>query len=448
MQTMRFVGDEPISGISDDTLGFASFAQSIYDSVKNTHTPFVYGILGDWGSGKTSTMKVIAELCKKDLDKNGPFNVVIWVDAWKYENEANMIYPILYHIKRDYAERVKNKEMADSFMREFVKVVSSTVFALADIGLRFTTKTLTGEALKAKDLAEALDLVEKDAEYTEQALSKWADEVAGVEQYYRNLISTYAKALGNQYYTDQNNIRFIFMIDDLDRCLPDVAISVLEKIKNFLSVKQCIYVLGLNPWVIYNGIKTKYSGQEIDGRAYLEKILNYSFFVPDPEPLDFENFLKSRLGILIEDDKVRKELEPAFQELGRVLKECNFTNPRRVQRILNRYITFLTMYRDRLGKNSIQTDNVVRLIVIGEYFPELFRVLAARPESAVADLKSVLQEKMTVGDFEEKHGMSLGFARDRVTAMKRLFDFSVPSTPGQPQLNAYVDTVYQLTRIR
>jgi hypothetical protein len=446
---MRFIGDDPISGQADDTLGLTFFAKAIYESVKNTRTPFVYGILGDWGSGKTSTMKVIAELCEQDLKSKNSFNVVIWINAWKYENEANMVYPILYHIKQDYSERVKNKEVADSLTKEFLKVVGSSALALTDLGLRVVTKTLTGEALKLKDVGEALDLVEKDVEYTERALSKWAEEVADVEIYYSTLMRTYADALSKVYQTDVRNIRFVFMIDDLDRCLPDVAISVLEKIKNFLSADHCVYILGINPWVIYNGIKSKYSGQDVDGRAYLEKILNYSFFVPEADPSSFENFLMSRLRILVDDEQHGKALEPAFKELGRVLQECAFTNPRRIKRILNRYISYLLMYRDPLAKGgNVHDDNIVRLIIIGEYFPELFRVLAARTESAVADLKEVLAEKMTVAEFEEKHGASLGFARDRITAMKHLFDFRLPDAPNQPKLDAYVSTIYQLTRIR
>jgi hypothetical protein len=446
---MRFIGDEPISRQADDTLGLTSFARTVYESVNNTRTPFVYGILGDWGSGKTSTMKVISELCNQDLATKKSFNIVIWVNAWKYENEANMIYPILYHIKRDYAERVKNKEATDSFMKEFVKVVGSSALALTDLSLRVVTKTFTGEALKLKDVGEALDTIEKDVEYTERALSKWAEEVADVETYYHNLMATYADTLSKVYETDIKNIRFVFMIDDLDRCLPDVAISVLEKIKNFLSVDRCVYILGINPWIIYNGIKSKYSGQEIDGRAYLEKILNYSFFVPEADPSSFETFLMSRLRTLVDDEKQGKALEPAFRELGRVLQECAFTNPRRIKRILNRYISYLLIYRDRLAKGGdVHDDNIVRLIIIGEYFPELFRVLAARTESAVADLKEVLTEKMTVAEFEEKHGASLGFTRDRITAMKQLFDFRFPDSPTQPKLEAYVGTVYHLTRIR
>jgi len=62
-----FVADEPIDSNDLDDLGFAPFVDRIHAALADTATPFVYGLLGPWGSGKTSVQKLLATRFRKDL---------------------------------------------------------------------------------------------------------------------------------------------------------------------------------------------------------------------------------------------------------------------------------------------------------------------------------------------------------------------------------------------
>jgi len=50
---MRFVPDTPLQDEADNALGFRDFVELVQRSIYHTETPFLYGILGDWGIGKT-----------------------------------------------------------------------------------------------------------------------------------------------------------------------------------------------------------------------------------------------------------------------------------------------------------------------------------------------------------------------------------------------------------
>jgi predicted KAP-like P-loop ATPase len=85
---MRFLRDEPITRKEQDRLGLSSFLNLIHTSIRATETPFVYGILGDWGTGKTSVMQLLSGALLKDDATTRRF-IPIWFNAWLYENEQN-----------------------------------------------------------------------------------------------------------------------------------------------------------------------------------------------------------------------------------------------------------------------------------------------------------------------------------------------------------------------
>jgi hypothetical protein len=67
--------------------------------------------------------------------------------------------------------------------------------------------------------------------------------------------------------------KLIFIIDELDRCRPDYALTLLEIIKHFFAVPNVHFVLGTNLTELENSVKARY-GADIKAAQYLQKFVS------------------------------------------------------------------------------------------------------------------------------------------------------------------------------
>jgi hypothetical protein len=425
----KFVADEPTLS---DTLGFEAFVDRIYGSLQDTQTPFVFGLLGPWGCGKTSIQKMLLNRFEQDIitpEKPGFIYIPVWLDAWRYENQANMIYPLLYAFRQSRRQRIAGNE-SSSFGGALLEVVAASALSMLDVGLRVVSKATTGEAIKLDDIRKHVESVEQNKEGLDDILNKWAENVDGLSDKYAAFIEAYARELATHFRVAEDRIRFAVLIDDLDRCLPGVAVAVIENIKNHLCVPRCIYVLGVNPQIVERGIQTKYDGLDVSGREYLEKILNYSFYVPVASPDMLKAFGALQLHQLIEGELSEAETyEQALQEFGRALASCPFANPRKIKRILNSYLFFIATARDL--KTYILT-NIVKFLILAEYYPEMFSAFMAN-DDAIPVARDVILKRKQVQEFENRFGVGLSALVSDLSSMPGLLLFE--EIAGGPIVN-------------
>jgi predicted KAP-like P-loop ATPase len=234
------------------------------------------------------------------------------------------------------------------------------------------------------------------------------------------------------------------LIDDLDRCLPSTTLSILEGIKNFLSVSQCVFVLGLNPAIVYAGIQHRFLGVSVSGREYLEKILNYSFYVPEPDAADIEKFATHRLTDLISDSAIKNDLNTELATFGQVLSTCRYTNPRKIKRVLNRYLLFLSRYNSKLSEYDI--NNIVKLIVQAEYYPDLFQIFLSNNDQ-VEQLKKIGTKDFKLADFQTATGVLVAEDYGHLSRIRELFNISDP-LPPKANLEEHARDVFAIARLK
>ncbi len=157
-------------------------------------------------------------------------------------------------------------------------------------------------------------------------------------------------------------------VDDLDRCLPEKAIQVLEALKLFLDVEGCIFVLGLDPEAIAAAVQQRYRG-EVKANEYLEKIIQLPFNLP-----------------LIADNRMQSYVEAlTARNLERRAPRClrwpgRQPPPRKVKRTLNTFLLMSRLVDKRLElKETLTPVRLAKLVAIQQAYPDLYAEVLRRP---------------------------------------------------------------------
>lgn len=82
---LNYIKDKEIDLFKDDVLGTLPYVDTLSEVIEKSKTPFTIGLLGSWGSGKSSIVKTLQK--HFDSDKNKQVSFFIY-DAWKYSKDS------------------------------------------------------------------------------------------------------------------------------------------------------------------------------------------------------------------------------------------------------------------------------------------------------------------------------------------------------------------------
>jgi len=423
MTTQPGYGDLPAT---QDELGFAPSAAAltrIILSAELADTPLTVGVYGPWGSGKTSLMRMMYRSLN-DPEAPQPGVLPIWFDAWRYaQSDAlwralliSVVEEIRARVVRDEdrlrtlvgrraaaagkvppqdlsAERATLEQRLDDLAASLYRSVDREEPGAIEFQWDKAGKLAVGTVIRAgfsyiPVLGKISEAVAKAKEgLGEQAYADtlldlfqrertriYRDQVQSLEQFYAGL-----KELIEEW-ADTAGYRLVIFIDDLDRCLPEQAIGVLEAIKVFLDIQGCVFVLGVDREIIERGIRVRYKEFALAGdaagvfpvkeRDYLEKIVQIPFALPPLAPATMSAFLCSRLPRVL-DTEGDVALVAALMTAG--LQR----NPRKVKRSFN--IFRLHMSLDRAHGRQTAAGLIAKLTVIQTSFADLYERIARDP---------------------------------------------------------------------
>lgn len=322
---------------TEDFLGFQVHADLIRSIVTDPKMlPVTIGIFGDWGSGKTSVMKMLEKSFDLKNYEEGSVErakyervACLYFNGWLFEGYDDAKSAILSSILLQLGEHKRFGPKVRDKVTSLLKSVNYMRLArlgLQSVALPALTAYFSGGVSLVPSLfgaAGSLVGIKKEEKKSKGINSKEAatDEKKKEEKIdWEKLIkadNTPSSLLDVRSFRDQFSElitkceidSLVVLIDDLDRCSPERIIENLEAIKLFLNVEQTAFVIGADPRIVRHAIATRYKPSEIQeqdnlqepddqGEAgdrlvidYLEKLIQIPYHLPRLSPAEVETYM-------------------------------------------------------------------------------------------------------------------------------------------------------------
>lgn len=404
-----------------DYLNFGYIVDLIVEIAMNRElTPSTIGLYGDWGSGKSSLMKlardrieVISKAKKKKVDDT-PKTLCIEFNGWLFEgyedtktslcgtildklDDAQRFGPEVANKAKDLIKKIDFKKLIGKGVKFGMDyLLTGGIGALTDLTLSNILNSLKDKygSIETKDIEDVLAKF-KTEEKTRTEIKKFRDD-------FKQLLE------------DSKVENVVVFIDELDRCSPDTILDLFEAMRLFLFVDGMSFIIGADERLIQYAIKTKYKevpGNNLDiGKEYLEKVIQYPVTIPQLNHAEVNQYLSCLLleQTLSEEEfnkflKVVNSIEPDMELTIELLneKESGITekckadmalarqissvlapsingNPRQCKRFLNTLAMRLSLAKAR----GVKLDkNILAKLMLAEYFnPEFFKAII-KPEN-------------------------------------------------------------------
>jgi len=316
-----------------DSFGHETFLREVCEQVSSCDAPKGIGINGYWGMGKTTFLKQIyfqltnsfpEEDQVTKTEKTALFDPAIqpiWFEAWRFQQDGLPIVALLNEIRSQMGLAKRFQESAKK---------AAGIALLGSISAFDEVIKAASGGIMAPKLGQIAGIGE--------SWEKSRHQYSLPSQSIRNLLQEAINhALG------KNKKRLVIFIDDLDRCEPQTAFRLLEGIKVYLNLNNCVVLFGMDQRQIEKALSEslKLSNEtqaSHRAREYLEKICQDVHYIPLPDQQKKAAFFMQRLRELEhpQSNVVLDELDAALQ-----MYDCLPANPRKIKILVNRVALML-----------------------------------------------------------------------------------------------------------
>ena len=447
-QTHSTLSDNARTLRAEDRLGFTPYVEAITNLVLDGHTetPLTMGVFGPWGSGKTSLMHMVKDGIEDGSIPDDPYPIV-WFDAWKYDKEDALWRALLIRVlealrpaepagKASNNEYEKLSQELDDLQGSLYQIVEREEMGQ----LKFDWDDLAKGVIKGgiqiglgflPVAGGVLSNILKNEKQDGKATEHLTDFITGIERERHKVFRNHVTSL-EQFQSDFQSLvkkhvvdkhkKLVVFIDDLDRCLPEKAVEVLEAIKLFLDVPGCIFVLGIDRNVIARGVEIRYREQGqaldgerreelIDGRKYLQKIIQLPFQIPVIDPKQLARYV---------NELTNWPHEKCADVFGKTLED----NPRQIKRTVN---SFLLLWR--LRDAMLQSGNPDQKAAMEQISPVRLAKVTAIQQAVDRFYQLIKRQPLFLGQLEahfRSSSVGRGDPEQETTQPQQSVSFQLP----------------------
>lgn len=270
-------------------------------AAKNQSKSYVLNINAKWGQGKTFFLKRFAS----QLHENN--FVSVYVNSWTDDHAPDPLVPVISALDRALkpftTKKGAIKKAWEVTKENGLRIVSTAIIHGTKQAIKKAVGESGGEAI-VEIASVAKPKKSAVLEVGEATLEATVDEL--LDHYGKSLIKQFDKN-NNSILTFKSNLQTLvegiqkekklplfIIIDELDRCRPDYAIKLLERVKHLFDVCNVVFVIATDTDQLGCSVNAAY-GVNFDSRRYLLRFFDqsYSFAEPELEPF-IQNLFKVR----------------------------------------------------------------------------------------------------------------------------------------------------------
>ena len=422
-----------------DLLNNQAIARTIVSIIKDSKESISIGVHGDWGAGKSSILAMVEEEVSNVVEKNNnnekPFKATsIRFNGWQHQGFEDSKIALMSAIVSQLVELAEEhpikegarsvKEIAKNLWKNInwlsvAKQVGSVGFSLATGTAPLTILTNAFETIKGhveskEHVEEALGTI---GEYIQKAaVSEDTSSLKEFNAFRKNFKELLEAAEIN---------KLVVIIDDLDRCLPSVAIETLEAVRMFMFMKETAFVIGADEIMIRYAVKKYFPDMEREkgvnigtdyADKYLEKLIQVPFRIPVlgsvesqlytvllligskldadkdegygklikaahkklEKPWDISPFTLTEINGLLgnkEYPKAQNEVSIALQ-ISPILYQYSRGNPRVIKRFINMLLLRYTIAENRGYGKDVNLQVLAKLMLAERKWPKFYENIA------------------------------------------------------------------------
>ena len=409
-----------------DLLNNEAIAKTVVNLIKESNNqPISIGIHGDWGAGKSSILEMIEDLFNHTDKDDGKKYCCIRFNGWKHQGFEDSKIALMSAIVSELTAKENLQETAKEILGKLwkninwmtvAKTAGKTALGIATGTAPIAVLSSVRDMLKStvttqEGIANAIDVIGgylKESKITEDTSSN-----TEFTEFHKNFKELLEKA---------NIKKLVVLIDDLDRCLPDVAINTLEAVRLFMFTGETAFVVAADESMIRYAVKkhfpdvvdeNKYNvGIEFSNK-YLEKLIQVPFRIPAlgeveacnyimllmvgsvlseentnykalrsegisriKKPWDVRYFTVSDVQKILKDDYAKASNETLIAtQIGHLLSHNTDGNPRKIKRFINMLLLRFEIAKNRGFGAEIDLAILAKMMLAEYYFPNFYEQL-------------------------------------------------------------------------
>ncbi|WP_291298882.1 P-loop NTPase fold protein [Elioraea sp.] len=353
--------ERPIIKGDEDRLDRRAFvsrlADALIDRDRKRARGVVVGLVGPWGSGKSSVLNLLRE----ELDTRSPRPVVVRFDPWLISGRDDLVVSLMAEIHAALDMDPALKKKAKRFL---------------DAAAPYASVVAKGASIFLPGADGAVDSALDAVRARLGGLKGLLDRKAAVI----DALARVSKPV-------------VVLIDEIDRLPDDEIRTIAQLVRAVADFPHVSYVLAYDQQRVEEALSSGGIGDETTrrerGRRYLEKLVHMPLPLPILMPAELADLLDAQVRAVLDQNGVSPglvETERAKQ-LRTLLVEGILTTPRDIHRVAGTFRVLLGMVGD-----EVNTLDTLGFAALHTKFPELADVVRRTPGSfamTLTDTRSI-----------------------------------------------------------